>query len=66
MVWDGRGIDLTSCLNLALVAFFNRGYDPPSSLSQAFLKYPSNQFFTFGSNVALYLGVLGWTKGGEV
>lgn len=39
VTWDGRGIDLTSCLNLALVTFFNRGYDPPSSLSLSGLPY---------------------------
>ena len=32
MIWGRRGVDLTSCLNLALVEFFNRGYDlPPPS-----------------------------------
>lgn len=44
VIWGGRGVDLTSCLNLALVEFFNRGYDPPSSLFQAFFTYSSNQF----------------------
>lgn len=44
VIWGGRGVDLTSCLNLALVEFFNRGYDPLSSLSQAFPTYSSNQF----------------------
>lgn len=46
VTWGGRGIDLASCLNLALATFFNRGYDPPSPLSQAFLTYSSNQCFT--------------------
>lgn len=66
VIWGRRGVDLTSCLNLALVEFFNRGYDPPSSLSQAFLTYSSNQFFPFGSNSALHLGAWGLTEGEAV
>lgn len=36
VIWVGSGVDLTSCLNLALCRIFNRGYDPLSSLSQAY------------------------------
>lgn len=46
VIRGGRGIDLTSCLNLALVAFFflNRGYDLLSSLSQPSLHIPLINF----------------------
>lgn len=52
VIWGRRGVDLTSCLNLALVEFFNRGFMTSSSLSQAFLTYSSNPIFPFGSNSA--------------
>lgn len=46
-----EGVDSTSCLNLALVKVFNRGSDPPSSLSRAFLHIALISF-SFGSNSA--------------
>lgn len=62
VIWGRRSVDLTSCLNLALVKFFNRGYDPPSAFSQAFLTYPSNQFVTWALILFFTLELWAWPR----
>lgn len=44
VIWGRRGVDLTSCLNLALVEFFNRGYDLPPPSPRPSLRIPLINF----------------------